>query len=75
VAQKIEMYLISMASQRVSVCGESIEFALGEAIHTEDSHKYTLESFRALAAEAGYALRHSWTDTRQLFSIHWLESP
>jgi dimethylhistidine N-methyltransferase len=75
VAQKIEMYLISMARQRVSLCGENIDFALGEAIHTEDSHKYTPESFRALAAEAGYALRHSWTDAGHLFSIHWLESP
>ncbi|MEJ1970549.1 MAG: L-histidine N(alpha)-methyltransferase [Rhizomicrobium sp.] len=74
VAQKIEMYLVSRARQRVRVCGETVDFAQGEAIHTEDSHKYTLDGFRALAAEAGYAQRHVWTDQAALFSMQWLES-
>ncbi|HUO90364.1 MAG TPA: L-histidine N(alpha)-methyltransferase [Rhizomicrobium sp.] len=73
VAQKIEMYLISMARQRVRVCGEIVDFALGEAIHTEDSHKYTKESFAALATEAGYVQRRVWTDAGRLFSVQWLE--
>jgi dimethylhistidine N-methyltransferase len=73
VAQKVEMYLVSMARQRVHLCGEVLEFALGEAIHTEDSHKYTLDSFRALAAEAGYAPRHVWIDADGLFAVQWLE--
>jgi len=73
-AGKVEMYLISMARQRVQICGEIVDFALGEAIHTEDSHKYTLAGFRALAAEAGYAPRRVWTDAAGLFSVQWLES-
>ncbi|HEY4940381.1 MAG TPA: L-histidine N(alpha)-methyltransferase [Rhizomicrobium sp.] len=73
VAQRIEMYLVSLAAQRVRVAGETIRLAQGEAIHTEDSHKYTLDGFRALAAEAGYAPRKVWTDPARLFSLQWLE--
>ena len=74
VAMKIEMYLVSLARQTVRVAGETIRFAQGEAIHTEDSHKYTIEGFTELAMEAGFALRKSWTDEERLFAIHWLET-
>ena len=73
-AQRIEMHLISRKRQRVHLCGETIEFADGETIHTEDSHKYTLDGFRALAADAGYMPRRVWTDEEQLFSLQWLEA-
>ncbi|HXC54220.1 MAG TPA: L-histidine N(alpha)-methyltransferase [Rhizomicrobium sp.] len=71
-AQRVEMYLVSLAAQRVHICGETIAFAQGEAIHTEDSHKYTLDGFRGLAAEAGYVPRRVWTDEAGLFSVQWL---
>ncbi|MEI9993040.1 MAG: L-histidine N(alpha)-methyltransferase [Rhizomicrobium sp.] len=73
-AQRIEMYLISARRQTVRICNESITFAEGEAIHTEDSHKYTLNGFRAVAAEAGYVPRRVWTDEMNLFSVQWLEA-
>ncbi len=73
-AQRIEMHLISRRRQRVRIAGETVTFAEGEAIHTEDSHKYTLESFHALVAEAGYAPRAVWTDAERLFSLQWLEA-
>ncbi|HEY0106642.1 MAG TPA: L-histidine N(alpha)-methyltransferase [Rhizomicrobium sp.] len=72
-AQRIEMYLVSRKDQRVRIGGEVARFAQGEAVHTEDSHKYTLAGFRALAAEAGYVQRHVWTDAAALFSVQWLE--
>jgi len=74
VAQRVEMYLIAKARQRVQLAGETVMFTQGEAIHTEDSHKYTLESFRALAAEAGYSQRKVWTDAKAMFSVQWLEA-
>ena len=74
VAQRVEMYLIAKSRQRVGLAGKTITFAQGEAVHTEDSHKYTLESFRAVAAEAGYAQRKVWTDPEALFSVQWLEA-
>jgi dimethylhistidine N-methyltransferase len=74
VAHRIEMYLVSLKRQRVTIAGESFDFAAGEAVHTEDSHKYTIESFRELAVRAGFMPRAVWTDADRLFSLHWLES-
>jgi dimethylhistidine N-methyltransferase len=73
-AQRIEMYLVSLKRQSVQLSGRTIEFATGEAVHTEDSHKYSIESFREIAARAGFAPRAVWSDENRLFSIHWLES-
>ena len=72
-ARKIEMYLVSLARQTVRVAGETVRFAEGEAVHTEDSQKYTIEGFTELAVEAGFTPRKSWTDAQRLFAIHWLE--
>ena len=51
-----------------------MEFQAGEAVHTEDSHKYRIESFREIAARAGFYPRAVWADENRLFSLHWLES-
>ena len=72
--QRIEMYLVSLKRQTVTLCGEQFEFAQGEPLYTEDSHKYTIESFREMAARAGFTPRAVWMDEERLFSIHWLES-
>jgi dimethylhistidine N-methyltransferase len=73
-ASRVEMYLVSLADQEVLVAGEQVAFSKDEAIHTEDSYKYTVESFRALAWSAGLVPRQVWCDPAQLFSIHWLEA-
>jgi dimethylhistidine N-methyltransferase len=73
-AARIEMYLLSTRDQRVRIGDTFADFAEGEAIHTEDSHKYTIESFCALAWEAGFVPRHVWCDEQRLFSVHWLEA-
>ena len=72
--RRIEIYLVSTAAQRVTICGRSFAFAEGEAIHTEYSHKYTVEDFRSLAQSAGFIPRDVWCDENRLFSIHWLET-
>jgi dimethylhistidine N-methyltransferase len=74
VEQRIEMYLISLKRQRVRAAGRWFAFEEGEAIHTEDSHKYTVRQFRSLAVEAGFAPRAVWVDDGALFSLHWLEA-
>jgi dimethylhistidine N-methyltransferase len=73
-AQRIEMYLVSLKRQRIHLHGHKVDFAQGEPVHTEDSHKYTIESFREMACRAGFNPRAVWTDEERLFSIHWLES-
>ncbi|HSS15049.1 MAG TPA: L-histidine N(alpha)-methyltransferase [Rhizomicrobium sp.] len=73
-AHRVEMYLVSLKRQSVAIGGERFDFAAGEPVHTEDSHKYTIESFREMAARAGFTPRAVWTDEERLFSVHWLES-
>ena len=69
---RIEMLLVSLASQTVRVLGRSFRFAKGERIHTENSHKYSVEEFQALASAAGWTPAHAWTDADRLFSLHLL---
>jgi len=69
---RIEIHIVSKKAQTVSVCGKTFAFAEGEKIHTENSCKYTIESFQALAREAGWTPRSVWTDPDGLFSFHEL---
>jgi dimethylhistidine N-methyltransferase len=73
--QRIEMHLVSRRRQMVTLGGECFEFEEGETLHTENSHKFTVDSLRALAAEAGFRPGPVWTDPDQLFSVHWLHAP
>ena len=59
---RIEMYLASTKRQKIRVNGKAISFRAGETIHTENSYKYTIESFNALAQGAGFAPLQAWTD-------------
>ena len=71
-AGRIEMHLVSLEAQRVKVAGHRFAFRAGEAIHTENSYKYSLEEFRALAARAGFRSPKAWIDRRGLFALHGL---
>ena len=72
---RIEMHLLSRCAQTVRVAGRDFSFAEGESLHTENSHKFTIEGFRKLAVSAGFRPGPVWTDEARLFSVHWLESP
>lgn len=72
--QRVEMHLVSRTRQRIRVAGEFFAIAEGETIHTENSYKYTVDGFRALAVEAGFRPRAVWRDPKALFSLHWLEA-
>ena len=69
---RIEMHLLSTRQQIVRIAGQVIEFAEGESIHTENSYKFTIPEFQRIAANAGFDALHAWTDTRRLFSLHYL---
>lgn len=72
---RIEMHLTSETEQTVKIAGRTFRFREGESIHTENSHKYSIEEFQGIAREAGFAHRKVWTDPDRLFSIHYLEVP
>lgn len=68
---KIEMRLVSNVDQsvRVDALDREFSFAAGETIHTEDSRKFTLESFGELARGAGLRPESHWTDEREWFAL------
>ena len=50
----------------------SLAFRAGESIHTENSYKYSIDRFTALARGSGWTPRESWTDKAGMFSVHAL---
>jgi dimethylhistidine N-methyltransferase len=71
---RIEMHLASRRRQQVHVCGRVIEFREGETIHTENSYKYTDESFGALARGCGWTPVEAWTDADGYFAVQALRA-
>ncbi|MFZ1921242.1 MAG: L-histidine N(alpha)-methyltransferase [Xanthobacteraceae bacterium] len=65
---RIEMHLASTKRQKVKVNGKTVGFRAGETIHTENSYKYTVESFQALAHGSGWTPLDVWSDGQ--FSVH-----
>ena len=66
---RIEMHLVSRDNQEVTIGGETVRFAEGETIHTENSHKYTPERFENLAGRAGWSMSALWTDAQHHFGV------
>jgi L-histidine N-alpha-methyltransferase len=73
-AGRIEMYLVSSRAQRVRIddLGLDVSFAEGEAIHTEDSYKYSRSEIEMLAREAGLVIQRQWLDADQRMSVNLL---
>ncbi len=71
---RVEMHLVSLRAQKVRVNGASFDFARGETIHTENSHKYDLAGFQGLSARAGYDTVKTWTDAADYFAISLLRA-
>ena len=71
---RIAIDLVSTCEQSVQV--EEIdldcELAEGEAIHVEDSFKYSRDEIEALTANAGLRLEVFWTDPARRFSLSLL---
>jgi dimethylhistidine N-methyltransferase len=67
--QRIEMHLVSRFEQVVTVARKEFPFRAGESIHTENSHKFTPESFRGLAESAGWSITRQWVSDSPEFAI------
>jgi len=67
---RVEMHLVSKCRQDIRAAGHVFRFDAGESIHTEDSYKYTVESFQRLAGKNGWSPLRVWTDG--LYSVHAL---
>lgn len=68
---RIEMHIVSDRRQDVQIGADIFEFAQIETIHTENSHKYSISEFQEMGRTAGFDPTHVWTDTQELFSLHY----
>jgi dimethylhistidine N-methyltransferase len=66
---RIEIYLVSRVDQDVTIQGHDFHFVAGERVHTEDSHKYTIDGFAAMALESDLELHRAWTDDNAYFAV------
>ena len=69
--QRIEMYLKSLVNQSVIISKSNLSLNLekNELIHTEYSHKYTLEQIKTLFKNTGFKINHTWLDDCNHFSL------
>ncbi len=72
--RRIEMHLRSRVAQQVSIpeAGLAVQFATGETIWTESSHKFTLDEVRTMAARAGFRCDVQWVDREWPFAENLL---
>lgn len=67
--RRVEMHLRARRPQRVRLPeGEAVEFARGETIWTESSHKFRLRNIGQLLAGAGFRLAEQWVDATWPFA-------
>ena len=67
--RRVEMHIVSLDDQTVSVGGMLIPFKAGETIWTESSYKYDRPSLDALAKKAGFTVSQLWTDSADQFWV------
>lgn len=66
---RIEMHLEARSALTLRWQGGERRFAQGERIHTEDSYKYTRQSFVGLLEQSGFATTRVWTDPAGWFAV------
>src|SRR5271155_220698 len=71
VKSRIEMHLESTRDQCVDIPAAqlSLQFAAFETIHTENSYKFTRKTLCALLDDAGFAIKHTWTDPLKWYTL------
>jgi L-histidine N-alpha-methyltransferase len=73
-ARSVEMHLRSKRRQRVNIPAADldVEFAEGETIWTESSHKYSTEQIFQMARAAGFHCEAQWVDQEWPFAENLL---
>jgi dimethylhistidine N-methyltransferase len=66
---RVELYLEALEDMLVSWPGNTRAFKKGECIHTENSHKYTIDSIKQLLKSSGFASTQIWTDPKNYFAV------
>jgi L-histidine Nalpha-methyltransferase len=69
---RMEIFLQSLRPQKVTLRMPrlTVQFRAGERIHTENSHKYTLEMVERLLCVSGFNLEKTWLDSQKWFGLN-----
>jgi L-histidine Nalpha-methyltransferase len=69
-AQSVEMHLLSLSRQSVTIpdAALSFDFEEQETIWTESSHKYSQQELHGMARQAGFTPRAQWVDSEWGFA-------
>ncbi len=70
---RVEKYLVSNQKQTINIGSNFFELETNESIRAENSYKFTVDQFHVLAETVGFSPVRVWTDSLNLFSIHYLE--
>ena len=71
---RMESHLEAVNATTARACGSTFEFHLGETIHVENSYKYTLDGFGALARRAGWDTIRRWVSPAPEFAVFLLRA-
>jgi dimethylhistidine N-methyltransferase len=66
---RIEMHLRALRDVQITWPDDSLSFKAGGMIHTENSYKYTKDSFTNLLIKAGFKNVETWTDPKEYFLV------
>jgi uncharacterized SAM-dependent methyltransferase len=69
----MEMHLVSRKDQIVNAAGHTFAFRSGERLHTENSYKFTIDSFTQLAARGGWSVVKTWISDEPWVAMFRLE--
>ena len=69
---RMEIFLESTRPHKVTLrtAALTVQFRAGERIHTENSHKYTIEMVERMLCLSGYHLEKTWFDSQKWFGLN-----
>lgn len=65
---RIEMHLRAVRDTVITLDGADYSFSEGETLHTENSHKYSLDRFAALVDETPWSVTEHWVDDKAWYA-------
>jgi len=68
-ASQIEMHLVSLKDQNVTIGAQGFHFNETETIHTENSRKFSIDSLRPLLEQSGWTIKTRWLDENDYFAV------
>ncbi len=72
---RIEMHLVSLKKQEVHLADQVFVLEEGETLHTENSHKFSIDGIQKLALSQGLEVGPVWTDPQRWFGLLWFDIP